>query len=167
MKRVVMFGLILVLAAAVLTPVVCAQFDFFGNPLLGQDAPDMVLPDIEGKTQSLAELRDGRPAILFFWATWCPHCRTQIKELNAQAQTFAEQGIAVILVDLAEEEGPVAAYLKQNNITFPALLDQTGTAAKEYAVVGVPTFYYLNEDGEIMAVEHQLAEDYSALLGME
>lgn len=65
-------------AAAVLTLVVgtaasAAAPDF--SSLLLQDytppkpAPDFSLPDLNGKTRTLAEFR-GKVLMLFFWATW-------------------------------------------------------------------------------------------------
>jgi cytochrome oxidase Cu insertion factor (SCO1/SenC/PrrC family) len=32
-------------------------------------APEFALPDLEGRTRTLAELR-GKVVLLFFWATW-------------------------------------------------------------------------------------------------
>jgi cytochrome oxidase Cu insertion factor (SCO1/SenC/PrrC family) len=39
------------------------------TPIDGPPPALFTLPDLTGKTVSLAELR-GRPALLYFWATW-------------------------------------------------------------------------------------------------
>jgi len=50
-------------------------------------------PPLEGF--SLSALR-GRPALLFFWAHWCPDCKADVPILAAAAQKFAPKGLTLI-----------------------------------------------------------------------
>ncbi|MCK5580942.1 MAG: TlpA family protein disulfide reductase [Candidatus Omnitrophica bacterium] len=140
------------------------QFFFFQNPMVGEVAPDFILETLNGGKKSLEEFRDGDPAIVFFWATWCLHCRTQLKELNDSAAEIQEKGIKLVLVDLGESSSQVRAYLKDNGVSLNVFLDKTSEIAEEYGVVGIPTFYFLDKKGIIQAVEHDIPENHEALL---
>ncbi len=126
----------------------------------GQKAPDFTLKDTDGNKYSFSKARDGKKAILFFWATWCPHCRTQIKDLQSTHQAIAEQNIELVLIDLGEGERQVRSYLKQNSVTLPILLDEDGSVGEEYGVFGLPTFIFVNEAGNVASVAHDLPDDF-------
>ena len=78
------------------------QFFFFQHPLQDKEAPDFILKTTLGRTVKMSEYLNDKNGIIFFWATWCPHCRTQLKELNKKKQEFEAQDIKVVLVDLQE-----------------------------------------------------------------
>ena len=138
------------------------QFPFFGNPLVGEKAPDFTLTSVSGKSASLSQLRGGKPCIIFFWATWCPHCREQLKHLKSVVGELQQKGYQLLLVDLQEDAGAVKAFLDRQQLPFDVLLDADAGVAEQYGVIGVPSFYFVDASGIIQGVEHVLPEDYES-----
>ena len=139
------------------------QLFFFENPLIGKQAPDFTLKTLSGKSMNLNQWRKGDPAIIFFWATWCPHCRQQLGELNDQSQQIAQKGIKLILVDLGEEAKKVRSYMEKNQYPFEVFLDQDSSVSEKYGIIGVPTFFFVDKAGIIQAVEHAIPENYDKI----
>ena len=139
-------------------------FDLLGSRNIGKAAPDFTLKTIAGKDVNMTRYRDGKKAIIFFWATWCPHCRVALRELNQDRLEIEKKNIKIILVDLGEEVPEVEAYAKKNKIDGDIFLDEDNSLATPYGLVGVPTFYFLSEDGIVRAIEHALPKNYEELL---
>lgn len=131
------------------------------NPLIKSQAPEFTLSDLNAKSSSFAEIRAGKNAILFFWATWCPHCRTQIKEIQANQEQFLSQNTEIILIDIGEQKQQIVSYLKAAGITLNVYLDQDGQVSDQYKIFGLPTFVFVNRQGIVTAVEHHLPENFS------
>ncbi|HSA31986.1 MAG TPA: TlpA disulfide reductase family protein [Candidatus Omnitrophota bacterium] len=164
MRRVLKYGGMALVMTAVMTTVSLAQFNLFGNPLIGKQAAEFTLKDLDGQEWTLSQIREGRPAILFFWATWCPHCRTQLSALNQQIEEIHKKGIEVILIDLEEGPKQVKAFMDRNGLELNVLVDTDGRTTDDYVIPGVPTFYFIGADGKIRTVEHHLPDDYEKLL---
>src|SRR4051812_1460868 len=52
-----------------------------GIPEAGKPAPEFALSDLSGNVHRLADLH-GKPAVIVFWAGWCPDCKRLIPDLN-------------------------------------------------------------------------------------
>jgi len=131
----------------------------FKNPLIGKKAPDFTLKTLSGKDVNFTEYRDGKKAIVFFWATWCPHCREALRDLTQQQKTIEAQGIRLALVDLGEPSESVKTHFQKNYITLDSFLDERSSLEKSYAIIGIPTFFFVDENGVVMDVKHSLPED--------
>lgn len=139
---------------------VSAQWFLFQNPLVGKEYKDFSLLNLSGEEKTLSVLREGKATIVFFWATWCPHCRSNLEKLNTNADQISARDINVVLVDLNENRDAVKKYLDRNKIDFDCLLDQDGKAADLYSVQGIPTFVYIAANGIVKSVQHELVDDY-------
>ncbi len=149
----------------VLTPgLAVGQFFVIENPLLGEKAPDFTLDSIRGEKINLHQYRDNSAAIIFFWATWCPHCREQLRELNTQGEGLKEKGFKLIIVDLGEEADRVQSYVEKQKINFDVLLDQDSKVAESYGLIGVPTYVIVDHTGLVRAVEHSLPDNVSEIV---
>ncbi len=123
---------------------------------VGQAAPDFTLNKTDGTQSTLNEARAGKKAIVFFWATWCPHCRTGLEVLASRAEEFKKKNIEIILVDIGENKSNVVAYLNAKKLPLVSFMDTEEEVANEYGIRGVPTLYFIGEDGTIKAERHDL-----------
>jgi len=135
------------------------QFFYMENEDIGKPVKDFTLKIAEGEETSLEKYRDGKKAIVFFWATWCPHCRTQLGELRKDQEAIKKKNIKIVLVDVGENEAIVGKYMKKNNINIDVFLDEESEVSDAYGLIGVPTFYYVGADGIVVDVQHSLPDD--------
>ena len=134
------------------------------DALLGQSAKDFTLSTVDGQTMSLTKMRDGKGAIVFFWATWCPHCRRTLSDINKGIETIRSKGIKVILVDVGEDAAAVRSYFQKNNMQFDCFLDENSAVAEQYQLIGVPTFFLLNKDGIVRFADHYFPDNYEEII---
>ena len=111
-------------------------------------APDFTLQDIDGNLHRLSEYR-GRPVIINFWATWCPPCREEIPSMNRAWQVLREEGIAMLAINVGEDEDTIFVFTADYPADFPLLLDQSGDIIGQWPVKGLPTTYVIAPDGSI------------------
>jgi peroxiredoxin len=115
-----------------------------------EPAHDFTLPDLHGTQISLKHYR-GKLVFLNFWATWCIPCREEMPAMEQLHQTFQSQGLAILAVDLKEGPEKVKAFFDQYGLSFTALLDESGSVFRDYAVMGLPTTYLIGRDGTLLA----------------
>ena len=136
---------------------------FVQDTLIGKPATDFTLDTVKGNKVNLTEYRAGKKAIIFFWATWCPHCREELKRVDDLREKFAAQGIRIILISLGEDKGTVQEYLARHHYDFDVLLDVDQTLEGPYHLIGVPTLFFVNEAGVIKLEDHAFPDNYEEL----
>jgi peroxiredoxin len=117
---------------------------------VGQTAPDFTIRDVTGNTVRLSDLR-GRGVLLNFWATWCPPCRAEIPYLIAAQEKYGAKGIVVIGIDFGESDDQVKRFAQENGMNFRLAMDDTGEVYQTYNVRGIPTTYFIDRNGVIVA----------------
>ena len=116
--------------------------------------PELVLQDLHGKQVSLQQLQ-GKPAVINMWATWCAPCRREMPVLQQAQQNHPH--IQFVLLNQGEKAPVVTAYLQKNQIQLPNVwLDETMQARAVLPYQGLPSTYFLNQQGEVVA--HSLGE---------
>jgi len=134
------------------------------HPMLGQTAPDFTLKTVQGNTVNMSTYRAGKPVIVFFWATWCPHCRQQISRLHKRIPELERAGIRVIIIDIQESAKKVQGYLERNRIKADICLDTQGTVSDQYGILGIPAYFLIDNQGTVRAVKNTFPSNYSGLL---
>ena len=111
-------------------------------------APDFTLLDTNGKTHHLSDYR-GRPVIINFWTTWCPPCREELPSMNRAWHLIEEEGIAMLAINMGEDEDTIFIFSADYPTDFPVLMDQSGEVIEQWPVKGLPTTYVIAPDGTI------------------
>ena len=109
-------------------------------------APDFVLQDTEGKTHRLSDYR-GKPVIINFWTTWCPPCREELPSMNRAWHLLEKEGIAMLALNMGEDEDTIFIFSADYPTDFPILMDQSGEVIEQWPVKGLPTTYVIAPDG--------------------
>ncbi|GEM_PF-449070 len=117
---------------------------------LGYRAPDFALPDLEGRRIALSDLR-GKPVLLNFWATWCPPCRKEMPDLQRFHERYGDRAV-VLGINWAEEPEVVRAFLERYGVTYLNVLDRQGKAFVLYRLTGLPTSFWIDEEGVLRGV---------------
>ncbi len=140
--------------------------------IVGPDGLPVPLRDLDGYPVRLADLR-GRPVWINFWASWCPPCQAETPTIRDTAAAYAPQGLAVIGISVQEAtEDDVRAYAEKYDLGYTVAADLAGDVFRRYRVFGLPTQYFLDEDGIIRAIVQgpvtpATAASNLALLGLE
>jgi cytochrome c biogenesis protein CcmG, thiol:disulfide interchange protein DsbE len=116
---------------------------------VGEPAPDFVLRDARDSrlTHRLSDFR-GDPVILNWYATWCLPCRLEIPEF-VEASESLDGRFTIVGVNLQESPEKAVGLLEQFGASYVALLDQEGEVAERYRVTGMPTTYFIDEEGNV------------------
>lgn len=109
-------------------------------------APDFALPDLDGRTRTLKEFA-GRIVIANFWATWCPPCRAEIPSMQRAWEKLEAEGAHVLALHVGGDPDQIWSFLAEFNVTFPILLDRSGTVSRAWQTVGLPTTYVVDVAG--------------------
>ncbi|HQO14585.1 MAG TPA: TlpA disulfide reductase family protein [Smithellaceae bacterium] len=120
-------------------------------------APDFSLKDISGKTFRLSSLR-GNPILMFFGATWCAACRGEMPYYKNLYQKYGGQGLKFVYIDVNESSQRVARFARENSFPYLVLVDEYGSVAENYNLIGVPTIFLLDKDRNIVGISHRVAD---------
>ncbi|MFA4842217.1 MAG: TlpA disulfide reductase family protein [Candidatus Omnitrophota bacterium] len=126
--------------------------------------PDFQLQDLVGETVSLSDYKGKQPVLLFFWTTWCPFCRKELKVLNEKHASLTRDGLEVLAIDIGEPWEKVDNFVKSFGLNFLVLLDKDTNTAEAYDIVGVPTFVLVDKKGNIVFKDNFFPARYKDLL---
>ena len=138
-------------------PLLVALFLWFAAPAsaleVGETAAAFTAADFDGAPIDYPQVAEGRPTIMIFWATWCPHCAAFMPYLKEIQADYGASRIAVVAVNIQEDgSGDPRAYIR--DLGFPVTAVAEGDAiAAEYDVDLVPTIYVLNASAQLQFVQ--------------
>ncbi|MBD8870421.1 TlpA family protein disulfide reductase [Nocardioides donggukensis] len=110
----------------------------------------------------------GKPAVLWFWAPWCPTCRAQIEGVGTLAERH-EGEVNVVGVGALDDPEAIAGFADEVAEEVTVLTDQKGAVWRHFGVTAQSTYLVLDEDGAEVASgfldDARLAELVDGLVG--
>lgn len=127
-----------------------APADWVGKPL-----PALSLKYLDAQP----ELK-GKPAIVEFWATWCPPCRKSIPHLNEINAKYKGKGLAIIGIT-DEKKETVDGFRKTLPMDYTVAIDDGGKLSEKFGITGIPQAFIVDKNGKIVWQGHpmELKED--------
>src|SRR5260221_12049673 len=94
----------------------------------GQPAPNIALPNAQGRVVALDGLR-GQVVYVDFWASWCGPCRRSFPWMNEMQQKYGGKGLAIVAVNVDKKRADAEKFLGQFPANFPVVFDEAGGGA--------------------------------------
>src|SRR5215472_15191937 len=119
-------------------------------------APDFSLESLDGKHMRLSDWR-GKAVLLNFWATWCGPCKIEMPWFVELQKQYGPQGLQVIGVamdDSSQED--IEKFVKEMGVNYPILIGKEAVGQDYGGVNVLPTTFFLDRDGKIVAREFGL-----------
>ena len=117
------------------------------------NALDFTVYDGEGNEVHLSDFY-GKPIVLNFWASWCGPCRSEMPDFQ-KACTDLEGQVQFLMINMTdgsrETLDTAKAFLADSGYTFPVFFDTDSDAAIKYSVYALPTTYFINAEGHLVA----------------
>ena len=123
-----------------------------------EEAEDIIAPDFQvyDKDGNGVHLSDffGKPIVLNFWASWCGPCQSEMPDFN---EKYAELGgdVHFVMVNMTdggrETVETASAFIEKNGYDFPVLFDTKSEAAMTYGAYSLPTSFFINAEGHVIA----------------
>lgn len=116
-------------------------------------APDFLIYDLQGKEVQLSDLV-GKPIVLNFWASWHAPCRMEMMAFQKMYSEYGKevQFVLVSLIDGSRETVDTAKdFMKGMGFTFPIYFDKHYSAAEIFGVHSIPTTFFIDSEGYIVA----------------
>ena len=143
---------------------------------IGQPAPDIVLPDPDGKEYKLSDLK-GSVVLLDFWASWCGPCRKANPHVVELYDKYKDKGFTVFSVSLDgvdertkkrfSDPNQLDAQMKNSKRRWLNAIEKDNlkweyhvsdlkkwdcAPAREYGVRSIPRTFLIDKEGNIAAI---------------
>jgi thiol-disulfide isomerase/thioredoxin len=143
------FTTLLAALSLLATPSVLRAQD--GGLELGTVAPGAQVQTLDGKPVDLAQYVGKGPAVIEFWATWCPSCEELLPTLRTVEDKYRGRVKFVgVSVSVNQSLKRVNLYVAKHKVPGIQLWDAKGNATKHWDVPATSHIVVLNAAGKVV-----------------
>ena len=121
---------------------------------VGKQAPEISMPDTEGRTVSLSSFR-GKYVLIDFWASWCAPCRRENPNVVDAYNRFKNKNFTILGVSLDRpgEKDRWMQAIKDDNLTWTHISDLKywqSAAVPLYKISSIPFNVLVDPNGLVV-----------------
>ncbi len=120
---------------------------------VGKPAPEISLPDTEGKTVSLSSFR-GKYVLVDFWASWCGPCRMENPNVVEAFHRFKNKNFTVLGVSLDFKKENWQRAIADDKLSWTHISDLKrweSVVVPVYKIQGIPFNVLVDPEGKVIA----------------
>ena len=110
---------------------------------IGEPAPELKLPDLQGRTVELKDFR-GQETLVLFWNPGCGFCQQMLPEIKQWEENRPEGAPNLLFVSAGTEEAN-----RDMKLSSKVVLDQQFAAGRSFGASGTPSAVLVDAEGKV------------------
>jgi peroxiredoxin len=123
------------------------------NSWVGKQAPELTMPDVNGRNISLSSFR-GKYVLVDFWASWCGPCLKENPNVVNAYNRFKDKNFTVLGVSLDRDKENWVQAIQEGNLNWTQISDLAywnSKAVEIFKFNGIPFNVLVDPQGKIIA----------------
>lgn len=153
MKKILVYAFALITLGAITTAATYKTTAMKkGGYVIGDEAADFKLKNVDGKMVSLADFKEAKGFIVIFTCNHCPYAMAYEDRVIALDKKYKEKGYPVIAINPNDPEinaedsyDKMIEHAQEKGFSFPYLFDEGQEIYPEYGATRTPHVYILKK----------------------
>ena len=141
------------------------KLDTFKKIAIGKIAPDLTVPDLQGKQVRLSGI-NSEYTLVVFYASTCPHCAAMTPRLKELYEGQQPKRFEVMSVSIDTSRADWTTFIREQKVKWINVSDLKGFAGKpadDFNIYATPTMFLLDREKKILSKPISLMELEQAL----